>query len=444
VALTHALLRVAPELDAIVCALVHVHHGLRGQEADDDEAFCRSLAERVGRPILVERVDVRAEATRRHISIERAGHDLRHACLERAREHAGASVIALGHTRDDQAETLLLRLFRGAGARGLGGMFPRAGRVIRPLLETTRAQVLRYLTSHGLDYREDASNRDLTFARNRIRHVVLPQLVSQIGPHLPKVLARDATLAREDEAWLSEAATEAAGRLVLYREGEASARLDLPALRALPPALQRRVVWQTLERLARGRFIGWTHVSAVLALADSARGAALALPAVRAARRGNALTLEVAKGTTAHRGRRRQTSSREHRAFRYELGVPGTLEIAEAGLILTAQVKTVGPEWVARVSNPMEAILDARALGRPLVVRSRQPGDRLRPLGLAGTRKLQDILVDRKVPREARDRVPLVVAPDGSIAWVVGQAVAEPFRVSAETAGVVFLKATPV
>ncbi|MGH9160084.1 MAG: tRNA lysidine(34) synthetase TilS, partial [Vicinamibacteraceae bacterium] len=239
VALTDVLRRVAPERDATVCALAHVHHGLRRQEADGDEAFCRLLAERVGLPLLVERVDVAAEAATKRISIERAGHDLRHACLERARAQAGASVIALGHTRDDQAETFLLRLFRGAGARGLGGMHPRAGRVIRPLLDTTRAQVLHYLASRGLDYREDTSNRDLTFARNRIRHLVLRQLVSQIGPHLPKVLAREAALARDDEAWLREAATEAAQSLVLYGEGEA--RLHLPALRVLPPAIQRRV-----------------------------------------------------------------------------------------------------------------------------------------------------------------------------------------------------------
>ncbi|MPZ18982.1 MAG: tRNA lysidine(34) synthetase TilS [Luteitalea sp.] len=442
VALAHVLLRVAPALDATICALVHVHHGLRRQEADDDAVFCRLLAEQVGLPISVGHVDVRAEATTRRISLERAGHDLRHACFERARVQTDASVIALGHTRDDQAETLLLRLFRGAGTRGLGGMSPRVGHVVRPLLDTTRAEVLRYLASHGLGYREDTSNRDLTFARNRIRHVVLPQLMLQIGPHLPKVLAREAALARDDEAWLREAATEAAQRVVLYKEGEASARLQLPALRALPPALQRRVVWQALERLACGRFIGWTHVRATLELANGRRTGSLALPAVRAARRGEVLVLEVTAGEA---GRQRQErGSREGRAFRYELGVPGTLEIAEAGLVLTAEMKAVGPEWVARVSNPMEAILDARALGRPLVVRSRLPGDRLQPLGLTGTRKLQDLLVDRKVPREARDRVPLVVAADGSIAWVIGQAVAEPFRVSPETAGVVFLKATPV
>ncbi|MPY91282.1 MAG: tRNA lysidine(34) synthetase TilS [Luteitalea sp.] len=446
VALTHVLRRVAPELDATLSALAHVHHGLRGQEADEDEAFCRRLAVGLGLPILVEHADVRRAAAARRVSIERAAHDLRHACLERARVEAQASVIALGHTRDDQAETFLLRLFRGAGSRGLGGMYPRVGHVVRPLLDITRAQVLHYLSAHGLEFREDTSNRDLTFARNRIRHVVLPQLVREIGPHLPRILARDAALARDDEAWLIRSATEAALEIVLYRESEASAALHLPALRTLSPALQRRIMWLTLQRIAPGRFMGWTHTSAAVALANSPRAhATLALPGVHATRQGEVLTLQAAPADTDREpAKRRQSTSPGRQTFRYELSVPGKAEVREAGLLITAQVEAGGPEWVAQVSNPMEAVLDAKALGRRLVLRSRLPGDRLRPLGFSGTRKLQDLLVDRKVPRAVRDRVPLVAAADGTIAWVVGHAVAEPFRVSPESTAVVFLKATPV
>jgi tRNA(Ile)-lysidine synthase len=447
VALTHALLEIAPALEITVAGLAHLHHGLRGVDADADEQFCRDLAAGHHVPIVVEHVDVAAESRARKTSLERTAHDLRHAFLERARVESGATQIALGHTLDDQAETFLLRLLRGAGPRGLGAMRPRRGAIIRPLLDVSRAQVLRYLTRHGHAWHEDCSNRDPSIPRNRLRHAVMPVLEREFGASVRRVLARNAELARDDEIVLMHATEAAEGRVI---EGKGPVTLHLPALGTVPPAVRRRLVWLAIERTAGGRFIGWRHVQAVLALAEDALvgrpggrpprpGASIHLPGVRATRRGGLLTLEPIADPPS----RRPPNTRSSPSFRYELKVPGAVDVPEAGLRFAAELRPTEPGRGVPVSNPLEAVFDAERLHGPLTIRSRHPGDRVRPPGLNGTRKLQDELVDRRVPRQARDRVPLVTSQSGEIAWIVGLAVTEPFRATSSSSAVLFLKATP-
>src|SRR5690606_5472612 len=205
-ALLEALTEVLPRLGAAVAGVAHVHHGIRGTDADSDLKWCRDEAARRGQTFLARRVDVPAEARRRRWSIERTAHVLRHAALREMADEAGATKIALGHTRDDQAETVVLRFLRGAGTRGLGGMWPRTGRVLRPLIDLSRARVEQFLAERGLSYRDDATNVDVGIPRNRVRHEVLPALVAVAGPALPARLARQSQAWRDDEAYLSAAA----------------------------------------------------------------------------------------------------------------------------------------------------------------------------------------------------------------------------------------------
>ncbi len=196
VALTHVLRDLQSEGAVVVAALAHFNHQLRGADADADEAFCRAMAASLGLPIEVGRADVRAAAREARRSIEDTARSLRYAFLEQAADRVGAEAIAVGHSLDDQAETFLLRLVRGSGSRGLASILPRAGRVIRPLLDIPRADLRQYATERGLDFRDDASNRDRSIPRNRVRLELITYLEREFNPGLNRVLAREAALAR--------------------------------------------------------------------------------------------------------------------------------------------------------------------------------------------------------------------------------------------------------
>ena len=219
VALLFVLRDLEREGALIVAGAAHLHHGLRGADADEDQAFCARLAARLGLPLATERADVAGLARASKRSVEDAARTARHAFFARAAASLGADAVAVAHTEDDQAETFLLRLLRGAGPRGLAGIRPRAGLVIRPLIEISREAVRADLSSRGEAFREDASNADLRFPRNRVRHELLPYLRSQFSPGLSRVLAREAAVARQDEEFLHDQAIELARRIVLTDGG---------------------------------------------------------------------------------------------------------------------------------------------------------------------------------------------------------------------------------
>jgi tRNA(Ile)-lysidine synthase len=301
--LAHVLPEAAASVGADVVALAHLNHGLRA-EAGEDEAFCEALASRLGLAFLVDRVDVAAEAQRLRTSIEDAGRIVRYAFLEAAAARIGATRIAVAHTQNDQAETMLLRLVRGAGPVGLAGIYPRAGRVVRPLLLATRAEVETCLRERGLTWREDASNRDVSIPRNRIRHELMPWLREHFGPSVDAVMARQADVFREDAERLDAEATEIARDLVLQSIGRSD--VPLPPLLERPPAVVRRVLLLVLRSRAAGRFVGLQHVDQALALAtaDDPRAAA-DLPGQRVERRGDLLMFQTVEPDPRRGGRRR-------------------------------------------------------------------------------------------------------------------------------------------
>jgi tRNA(Ile)-lysidine synthase len=259
VALVHLLLDLAAHDQFRVVALAHLNHRLR-PDADRDERFCRDLAERLGLAAVVERIDVSAYATAERLSVEQAARRLRYDFLDRAASAEHADTIAVGHTRDDQAETLLLKLVRGAGLTGAGGIYPRRGAVVRPLLDLSRAELRRYLVSRGAAWVEDDTNLDVANPRNRIRHHVLPELERAYGGPVAASLARAAELAREDGAWLDEVADRRYASLVVERSS--SIEIDRGQLAGEPPPIARRVLLRALRALAGGREVGLDHVQA--------------------------------------------------------------------------------------------------------------------------------------------------------------------------------------
>jgi tRNA(Ile)-lysidine synthase len=416
-----------------VAGAAHLNHQLRGGDADADEAFCAALAAGMGVPFLAGRADVLARARAGKRSIEDAARSARYEFLERAAGELSADVIAVAHTREDQAETFLLRLLRGSGTRGLAAIQPRAGRVVRPLLDVARADLRAFLASRGQAFREDASNADRTIPRNRVRHELIPYLASHFSPRVTDVLARDAALARQDEEFLRGEAIKLAAGIVLTDE---AVRIDVAGLSRAPRALSSRVVQMALEHHAGSKPISFDHVEQVLALAGNDTGLprGVSLPGQYAVRDGGTIVLRP--------GRSRIAAGAN--SFAFSLSIPGEVELRPQRLAVGAErapapVLQAGRpnQWVGRGT---EVGVAAGALELPLAVRSRRPGDHFRPLGAPGDRKLQDFLVDRKVARDDRDSLPLVVDGRDRIVWVVGQAVAEDFRVTDPSQGVLLLK----
>ena len=261
VALLRVMLELARTSGFSVAGVAHFNHRLRPAAARDEE-FCRDLARALGLPFVTEAADVAAHAVAEGLSIEDAARRLRYDFLDRAARDAGATRVAVGHTLDDQAETVLLKLMRGAGPTGLGGVYPSKGIVIRPLLEASRDELRAWLASLGQAWVDDETNADLSNPRNRVRHRVLPELDAAYGGSTRGAIARAAELAREDGQWLDE---QAAGR---YRDlvtvGQDCLQLDAAALLAEPPALQRRVLWQAMRTRGGGREIGLDHVELAL------------------------------------------------------------------------------------------------------------------------------------------------------------------------------------
>jgi tRNA(Ile)-lysidine synthase len=257
--LTFILRELADNGGFSVVGVAHFNHCLR-PTADRDEQFCRDLAERVDVPIIVGNVDVADYASTARISTEEASRRARYAFLHRSATDRGADRIAVGHTRDDQAETFLLKLIRGAGLRGLGGIYPRRGVLVRPLLETSREDLRDYLTRRGELWMEDETNTDVSNPRNRIRHRVIPELDAAYGGPTSASIARAAGLAREDGRWLDEIADVRYSELArVDQEGVIFAAAELAAE---PEPIRRRILLKALREVADVRAVALEHVEA--------------------------------------------------------------------------------------------------------------------------------------------------------------------------------------
>jgi tRNA(Ile)-lysidine synthase len=435
-ALVHLLCAVASRLEIRVAALAHFNHRLRGAASDADEQFCREMAEGLGLRFDNGSGDAAEAARRWGASLEDAARRLRYAFLEDARVRAGASHVAVGHTRDDQAETLLLNLLRGAGTAGLGGMPTSRGTIVRPLIECTHAELVAWLRASGHAFREDETNLDRRFLRNRVRHDVLPALGSVV-PKASEAIARAAGIARADAEYLDELAAGELERVVRPTGGRALV-VDAASLVALPAPVGRRVARLALTAASGGRFQGFEHAMRALDLARGAARGPIRLPGLRASvTPDGGLMLEPVSG----RGTAELGPDPVGTFSGAPLSIPGEARVG-GGLTVSCELRPGGPDFLAAgfpTAGADTAVVDAD-LVEGLRVRFRRPGDRFRPLGMRGSKSLQDFFVDRKVPRAERDRTPLVVDRGDRVVWVAGYAVSGDFRVTARTRAVVILK----
>lgn len=431
--------------------VAHLHHGLRGRDADEDAGSVQALAADWGLDCTIERVDVTAFAEKHRLAIEEAARRVRYGFLSRVADAIGSHCIAVGHNADDQAETVLMHWMRGAGLAGLRGMLlatpmsqyrlGRPGdevwqgsdlRLVRPLLGVSRRDIEAYCAVHGLVPRFDRSNLDTTYFRNWLRHEVLPLLASH-NPNVREVIRRSARAVADDYALLRSLLLEAWPSIVRLETSERVV-FDLEEWRALPTGLQRSTLREAVHRLRRTlRDLSFLHVeNALLVARDGTTGDQSTLP--------QGLMLRVGYGDLTVECPGAEPSMPDWPLLESE-GEPvpvdfsGTTQLPQSRWRLEIRCVAYSAlpyDWESN-RDPWRAFIDAREARRGLWLRTRRAGDRFAPLGMAGHMvKLSDFLTNQKVPQIVRARLPLLVGERG-IVWVCGQRIDEHARVQGPT-----------
>lgn len=411
VALLHALfdLRRRMTLSLIVA---HLNHGLRGKESDRDARFVMRMAGRLDLPCVVEKITI---TKRPGQSVQETARIARYKFLEKVAGTYHASVIATGHTADDQAETLLMRFLRGSGRKGLGGIPPlrkiETGRIVRPLIEIGREDLLDFLRKKKVNYVMDSSNRRATYLRNTVRKKLLP-LLKRFNPRLIPHLSAISGNFREEDKFLEGLAKDEWTKVV--QDGEQGVSVDIPNLRACAHPIRKRILMRAVRKAA-GSLRGFSsiHFDMILTMTESASpNKAVFLPhAVRAERRYAKILI------TREKGKRRPWN---FPSFEVPLRIPGVTKVEGLDISVRARV-TSGTMKVAalRKTPAHRAYFDLEAITPPVVLRSFRAGDRFFPLGFVGTKKIKDLFIEKKIPRFLRGRIPILESAEG-VLWVLG------------------------
>jgi tRNA(Ile)-lysidine synthase len=417
VALLHAMLALRKRFSYRLAA-AHLNHGIRGAESDRDETFVRELCARCEIDLLVERASDLLSDTP---NLEERARDARQAFFNAAADRIDADYIALAHHADDQAETVMMRLLRGAGAAGLAAMAERGpGRIIRPMLDVTRAEVITYLGSVGEKFVNDSSNQSSAFMRNRIRTELMPMLERNYAPGLRGRLVQLAAEMRALDDFVSRAA---------LRELEVSASvdgLDLSRFAGLHPELQAEVIRQYLKSVTGSlRRIERVHIDAIRDLClEGPPNGSLDIPGLRLVRQYTMLKMAPAP-------------ARPSASFMVKLSA-GSIEVPAAGFVF--EMSTISRNAVSAPASKYEALFDEAEARGELSVRSFRKGDRIAPIGMSGHRKVKDIFIDHKLATGARATFP-IVEMKGAIAWIPGIVRGRVGLVTGETENVLRIRA---
>ncbi len=411
--------------------VAHLHHGIRGADADADADFVRGHADSWGLPFHLAREDVPALAKASGTSLEEAARQARYRFLARVARSVGAERIALGHHLDDQVETVLMHFIRGSGLAGLRGMLSLAPMaemrldaipgeppeteglwLVRPLLTVPHEDLVAYCHEQGMEPRFDRSNLDTTYFRNRLRHELIPTLETY-NPRIRDILARSAAIFADDYDLLHSLMLETWPRVAVSESSEEIV-LDLDSWRSLHPAMQRSVLREAIHRLRRSlRNINWAHV-------ENARRVALKGETGVEATLPDGLRLLVEYGRIRIGEAEAVLEDIPQLDSELALAVPGRTAFPDGQWVVEAEVisrEAIPSPWL---DDPWQAWLDADKVRMPLTLRPRRPGDRFRPLGMRGKVKVGEFMINVKLPARWRDRWPLLVDRAGRVLWVPG------------------------
>jgi tRNA(Ile)-lysidine synthase len=402
VALVLCLHHLALELQ-LSLAIAHLNHRIRGDEGDTDQDFVREISSTLGLPFITETIEIKQEADRTKENLEQLARQTRYGFLHRAAAGLNAQKIAVGHTLNDQAETALFRFLRGSGIQGLSAIHPVVGgAVIRPLLECTRTEIIDYLKQQGASYREDSTNQDLSYTRNRIRQELIPCLEQVYNPRVIQTLGHTANLAREIWSYIESEALSAFESI--HQKTDNGVSLRIGAIATFHPALQKQVLRCALKSgLGSLHGIASPHIDSLLSLCRNAQsGSQIQLPNKSLAIRQYDRIL-ITKGPLPSIPR-----------FCYSLEVPGQCFVPEIGVVFSAELCKMPSKRLKNKSTL--AFLEPATLPQILTIRSKEPGD---CYGGPGHRKVKKMLIDQKIPLAQRPFLPMVLA-GSHVIWIPG------------------------
>ena len=405
----------------------HLNHCIRGKEAEEDEKWVKFFAGELGIPLICDSVNVPLLVKEKKLGLEAVARQVRYKFLEHVVNKVKAKKLALGHTASDQVETVLMRLIRGSGVDGLGGIPPKRGNIIRPLIKVFRWEIEEYCKRYGIIPRRDSSNKNTYFLRNKIRLELIPYLSANYNPRVEEVIYRTSELLRVERDFL-DGITEKVKNKVVRKISGREIRLGIFALAKLHLCLQRRIVRYFLKKL-KGDLEGieYSHIEQILNLREKEGTKIVYLPGeIRVWREYEELVFK--KGEKGE--------ERVPYFFSY-LNVPGKTEIEDIGLVFESEVLSEKPAHFPE--NPDEIFLDVDKISSPLYVRPRKEGDKFFPFGMKGKKKLKDFFIDLKVPKFERDRIPILVSGE-NIVWVVGYRMDDRFKVDGKTQRILHIK----
>lgn len=423
--------------------VAHLNHNLRLDEADRDAAFVRSMAAKYGLSYYEKKIDIRNAAKKAQISIEEAGRHHRHAFFHEIASTQGFSKIALGHHRDDNAELFLINLLRGSGPAGLSGMPPVRNNLVRPLIHLDRNEIMDYLAENQLAYRDDASNADPAYLRNRIRHELLPLLKQHYNPRIEQTLNRTAEILRSEQNWQAALVDSSLEQFTTV-SNERERMFRIADLKGLHKALLRRMLRESIRQIKGNlRSISHAQVESAIGLIHQNRSRArIDLPA----------RIQIVKDDDKFIIRREPDRLRASRPFppppvyRYALdleNLPVHLWIPEIQktIILSRWSGGSFPD-LHDTAGKGRVFFDLDRIRPPLTARNPEPGDRFIPLGMKGSQKIKDFFINNHIPRPERPYHPVIESRRGII-WLAGQRVSETVKVTPETRRILQAQISP-
>jgi len=429
-----ALLSALSELDSefdLELHIAHLDHGLRGKSSAEDAEFVRSKVKKLNLPFVVDKRPVDRKIKGKRQSLEEAARSVRYDFLDEVARKKGADFVALGHNRNDQAETILMHVIRGAGLRGLGGMEELKSEYIRPLLRTSRDDIVDYAKEVNLDYRLDKTNKDTSFTRNRIRHDLIPTLKEEYNPGVMDSLIRLGDIARRAQSFIEKNIDDVLDEL-LTDSTDKKVCFTRRKLLELHPHLQRAVLRKLVQEFkGTRRDIAYHHIEELVdKLREEPASTSLDLPGVK-------FSLDRDRACFSDPGERREPAK-----FSYEVYPDQDVEIEESDLKINFEVREARDKKDKSrfSSNRLIEAVDWHKVERPIYVRNRSEGDRFVPLGMDGQKKIKDFFIDLKVPLRERNQVPLVCDETGII-WVVGYRIDDRYKIDDKTDVILLMEA---
>jgi tRNA(Ile)-lysidine synthase len=432
VVLLHVLIHFIPRY-SLQLAVAHLNHCLRGDDSDNDAEFVTSLAESLELPCFIGREDVRLFQKKNRLSLEEAGRHVRYEFLNSVAEKNGFTQIAVGHHLDDNAELILMNLFRGSGTRGISGIPPkRDGKICRPLIETKQSEISAFIKANNLAHVTDKTNQDISICRNRIRHQLIPDLKAFYNPRIIETLGRLTSILKSEEEWINGIIDDCFHRSVSKAE-ENTILLSIPDTQGIHPAAQRRLIRKIIQTLKGDlRRITLSHIDTIIHFLNARKIIwRIDLPDRIMVRQTDKNHIVFSREASSLRAVK---ISNNHTPLPFEYQVPtptanpGTLFIPEISQCLTFSMTNRASMPDINQADSQVAFLNMDRLCFPLAVRNIKPGDRFTPLGMTGAQKLKKYFINNKVPRQQRAKCPILLSRN-QIVWLGGHRIDEKFKV---------------